>query len=93
METNIPGIYAIGDVIGGFMLAHVASREGITAAKNVMGGDERIDYSVVPVCNIYLTGDRLCRTKGTSGIRKGYKSQDRPFPVQDPRQSSYNGRD
>lgn len=48
METNVPGIYAIGDVIGGLLLAHVASKEGITAAKNVIGGDERIDYSVVP---------------------------------------------
>ncbi len=48
METNIPGIYAAGDVIGGFMLAHVASREGIIAAKNIMGGDERIDYDAVP---------------------------------------------
>lgn len=48
METNIPGIYAIGDVIGGFMLAHVASREGIIAARNMMGGEERIDYNAVP---------------------------------------------
>ena len=48
METNVRGIYAVGDVIGGLMLAHVASREGITAAKNVMGGDDKIDYSVVP---------------------------------------------
>ena len=48
METNIPGIYAVGDVIGGLMLAHVASTEGIAAVKNVMGGDERIDYTSVP---------------------------------------------
>jgi len=48
METNVRGIYAVGDVIGGLMLAHVASREGIIAAKNVMGGDDKIDYSVVP---------------------------------------------
>ncbi len=48
METNIPYVYAIGDVIGGILLAHVASREGITAARNVMGGDEKIDYAVVP---------------------------------------------
>ncbi len=48
METNIPGIYAIGDVIGGLLLAHVASREGITAAKNVMGSNEKIDYTGVP---------------------------------------------
>jgi dihydrolipoamide dehydrogenase len=48
METNIPGIYAIGDVTGGLMLAHVASSEGIAAAINLMGGNERIDYNSVP---------------------------------------------
>jgi len=48
METNVPGVYAIGDVIGGLLLAHVASKEGITAVKNIMGGDEKMDYSVVP---------------------------------------------
>ena len=48
METNISGIYAIGDVTGVMMLAHVASRQGCIAAKNAMGGDERIDYRVVP---------------------------------------------
>ncbi|MBI5188137.1 MAG: dihydrolipoyl dehydrogenase [Nitrospirae bacterium] len=48
METNVHGVYAIGDVIGGILLAHVASREGIIAARNVMGGDEKIDYSVIP---------------------------------------------
>lgn len=48
METNIEGIYAVGDVIGGLMLAHVASREGIIAAKNAIGGDEKVDYGVVP---------------------------------------------
>lgn len=48
METNISGIYAIGDVTGGHMLAHVASAEGIIAANNSMGGNERADYSAVP---------------------------------------------
>jgi dihydrolipoamide dehydrogenase len=48
METNIPGIYAIGDVAGRFMFAHVASREGIIAARNIMGGDERMNYNAVP---------------------------------------------
>jgi dihydrolipoamide dehydrogenase len=48
METNISGIYAIGDVTGVMMLAHVASRQGCIAAKNAMGGDDRIDYRVVP---------------------------------------------
>jgi dihydrolipoamide dehydrogenase len=48
METNISGIYAIGDVTGGILLAHVASQEGLVAATNACGGDEKIDYSVVP---------------------------------------------
>jgi dihydrolipoamide dehydrogenase len=48
METSVSGIYAVGDVIGGFMLAHVASREGVIAARNAMGADEKIDYTAVP---------------------------------------------
>jgi dihydrolipoyl dehydrogenase len=48
METNIPGIYAIGDVVGGLLLAHVASREGTVAAKNAMGINETMKYDVVP---------------------------------------------
>jgi dihydrolipoamide dehydrogenase len=48
METNIPGVYAVGDVVGGLMLAHVASREGLTAVTNILGGADRIDYNAVP---------------------------------------------
>ncbi len=48
METNIPGIYAIGDVTGKILLAHVASHQGLVAAENAAGGDARMDYSVVP---------------------------------------------
>ena len=50
METNIPGIYAIGDVVGGAMLAHVASREGIVAVENISGKKVKMDYRVVPNC-------------------------------------------
>jgi dihydrolipoamide dehydrogenase len=48
METNVPGIYAIGDVTGNIMLAHVASHQGLVAAANALGGEERMDYNVVP---------------------------------------------
>ena len=48
METNIGGIYAIGDVTGGILLAHMASKEGIIAAYNACGIEKKIDYSVVP---------------------------------------------
>ncbi len=48
METNVPGIYAIGDVTGGMLLAHKASREGIVAASNACGVKRTMDHSVVP---------------------------------------------
>ena len=50
MRTNIPGIYAVGDVTGKIMLAHVASREGIVAVENIAGKDSLMDCKVVPNC-------------------------------------------
>jgi len=50
METKVPHIYAIGDVVGKYMLAHVASAEAIVAAENVMGAAVEIDYRAVPRC-------------------------------------------
>ncbi len=48
METNIEGIYAIGDVTGGILLAHTASKQGIVAACNACGKEKKYDSSVVP---------------------------------------------
>ena len=48
--TTVPGIYAIGDVIGGLMLAHVASEEGITAVEKMAGLHGQIHYNAVPSC-------------------------------------------
>ncbi|KJR40595.1 dihydrolipoamide dehydrogenase [Candidatus Magnetoovum chiemensis] len=48
MQTSNPDVYAIGDVTGGILLAHVASKEGIVAVNNIMGHKEAMDYSVVP---------------------------------------------
>lgn len=50
METTVKGIYAIGDAVGGIMLAHVASAEGIVAAENATGRESTLDYSAVPSC-------------------------------------------
>lgn len=50
MQTNVPGIYAIGDVVMKYQLAHVASAQGIAAAENIMGIDGIMDYSAVPSC-------------------------------------------
>lgn len=48
METNVPGIYAIGDVTGKFLLAHVASHQGIVAASNACGQEAHMHYEAVP---------------------------------------------
>ena len=48
METNIPGMYAIGDVVGKAMLAHVASAQGKVAVENILGHRQRVNYDVIP---------------------------------------------
>lgn len=48
METNVPGVYAIGDVVGKAMLAHVASAQGKVAVENIMGHPTKIRYDVIP---------------------------------------------
>ena len=50
-QTNIPGYYAIGDVVPGPALAHVASAEGITCVEKIAGlHSEAIDYGNIPGC-------------------------------------------
>ena len=47
-QTNLPGIYAIGDVIEGPMLAHKAEDEGMAAAETVAGKHGHVNYGVIP---------------------------------------------
>jgi dihydrolipoamide dehydrogenase len=48
LETNVPNIYAIGDVNGKVMLAHTASAEGIIAVENICGHNKEMDYGKIP---------------------------------------------
>jgi len=50
MQTSAPGVFAVGDVAGRLMLAHVAMAEGVVAAENAMGIPSAIDYSAIPRC-------------------------------------------
>jgi len=50
METNVPDIYAIGDVTRKVMLAHAASHQGIAAVENALGEEGTINYHTVPRC-------------------------------------------
>jgi dihydrolipoamide dehydrogenase len=49
METAARGIYAIGDLIGGKLLAHKAQHEGVIAAENAAGEAAEMDYSALPM--------------------------------------------
>jgi dihydrolipoamide dehydrogenase len=49
MRTNVPGIYAVGDVTGKLMLAHVASQQGVLAAEHIAGKSTTVlDYAQMP---------------------------------------------
>lgn len=60
MSTGIPGVYAVGDVTGGHMLAHVAFEQGRVCARNALGvEDTRMDYTLVPRC-VYGNPEVAC---------------------------------
>ena len=48
MRTNVKDVYAIGDMNGNYMLAHVASKEGVIAVEHIKGSDHKMDYTKVP---------------------------------------------
>ncbi|MDA0710167.1 MAG: dihydrolipoyl dehydrogenase [bacterium] len=56
-QTNLPGIYAIGDVIPGPMLAHVAEDEGVAVVELIAGHAGHVDYTIVP--NVVYTHPEL----------------------------------
>ncbi len=47
-QTNIPNIYAIGDIIAGPMLAHKAMEEGTALAEHLAGQTSHMDYDIIP---------------------------------------------
>jgi len=49
LETSVPGVYAIGDLVGGKLLAHKASHEGLAVAENIAGGREKADDRAMPM--------------------------------------------
>ena len=59
MRTNVPGVYAVGDVTGKVQLAHVASAQGIAAAHNITGEKKKVDYGIVPSC-VYTEPEIAC---------------------------------
>ena len=83
MATNTPGIWAVGDVTGKFMLAHVASTMGIIAAENIAGREtEALNYQMVPhttFCHPQVAGFGLTEPQA---IEAGHSVKIGRFPFQ-----------
>jgi dihydrolipoamide dehydrogenase len=71
LRTSAPHIYAIGDVTGKIMLAHVASHQGIVAVRNVMGQQEPMSYRAVPSC-LYTSPEAASVGLTEADARKKY---------------------
>ena len=80
-ETNIPGYYAIGDVVPGPALAHVASAEGITCVENIAGlKPEPIDYGNIPGCTYATPEIASVGYTEAQAKEKGYDLKIGKFP-------------
>ncbi len=81
LETNIEGIYGIGDLNGKFALAHVASAEGIVAAENIMGKDSKVNYDIVPACVYTFPELASVGMTDEEAKEKGYEVVVSKFPM------------
>ncbi|MHB1254090.1 MAG: dihydrolipoyl dehydrogenase family protein, partial [Candidatus Humimicrobiaceae bacterium] len=73
LRTSVKNIYAIGDMIGGYQLAHVASTEGLVAIGNILGKNKEINYSVVPWAIFTLPEIGTVGLNKKQAEEKGYK--------------------
>lgn len=83
MATNVPGIWAIGDVTGKLLLAHVASAQGIVCAENIAGAETiTLDYTMMPratYCQPQVASFGLTEAQAKE---KGYNVRVGRFPFQ-----------
>lgn len=80
-QTNIPGIYAIGDVTPGAALAHVASAEGIICVEKIAGHHpEPLDYNNIPSCTYCSPEVASVGMTEADAKEAGYKTKVGKFP-------------
>ena len=81
LQTNVPGIYAIGDVIAGPMLAHKAEDEGVAVAEIIAGQAGHVNYDVIP--SVVYTSPEVASVGKTEEELKeaGHRLQGRQIPV------------
>jgi dihydrolipoamide dehydrogenase len=83
MRTNVPGVYAIGDVTGRQMLAHKAMHEGIVAAEAIAGKDPHpVDYGNVPACTYCKPQVASVGLTEAKAREQGYDVRIGKFPFQ-----------
>ena len=81
LRTNVPGIYAIGDVTGKLALAHVASAQGIVAAETIAGVETRsLDYEAMPRCVYCQPQVASFGITDAEATRRGHKVKVGQFP-------------
>jgi dihydrolipoamide dehydrogenase len=80
METNIPGIFAAGDVTMEHMWTTVAYFEGITAAENAMGQDSKVDYKAIPLWTHSIPEMSCVGMTEEEATAKGYQVRVGRFP-------------
>ena len=80
MQTNIPNIYAVGDVASRYLLAHVASTEGKVAAQNCLGEVTEMDYQVIPWCVFTLPEIGHAGMTEKEATDEGYEVKTGRFP-------------
>lgn len=80
METNVPGIYAIGDVTGKVMLAHVASHQGIVAATNACGEEAVMHYEAIPAVIFTMPEVSTVGMTLEQALSAGYSAKTGKFP-------------
>ena len=80
MQTNVPGIYAIGDIVGPPMLAHKASKEGIVAAEVIAGMNSEADFRAIAWSNIHRPEIATVGLTEIQAKEKGYDPIVGKFP-------------
>jgi len=80
METNVPGVYAIGDVTGQWLLAHFASAQGEVAVENALGHPAKLNPRVVPRCVYTLPEVASVGLAEKEAAEAGYKIKVGRFP-------------
>ncbi|MDZ7739579.1 MAG: dihydrolipoyl dehydrogenase [Bacteroidales bacterium] len=80
-RTNVEGLYAIGDIVHGPALAHVASAEAIACVEKIAGMEvEPIDYNNIPACTYTSPEVASCGLTEDAAKEKGYEVKTGKFP-------------